>query len=561
VLPATPECETAVAGVCTAVLRTCIAGACEIQCTAEERPTLPPACLRSHPCADDVEALCADRTPGTIMECLHAHRHDVDADCKRAEPCLQADVLAPTCGIATGLPGHEQVGSRRVGYADGLAVWLHFIVDGEGVKASRVSWHLPPSLPPRVQGASPGLRFGHIGFGGWPSLLSTLFGGRRHEAQLRSWSPGHFGGVCECLDACSDHITDAVCRPCDGPAADGGGCVENAHCGVGRTWCRVSAACRAPSVQVMEETGCLGPYLTHPHCEAALTAAIADPAAHGMPHVGEMPIAPATHDQAHALAANATSDAGLIELRKAAVLGRIQLALHRCHVQEKLAAGDGVCPMPTVDEVDAARAVIDDASLTHGRSCAVVQPLASFVRHFLDGVTHQMAEALPLRGMSASVQHPHANLAHPQGMVRFVNGRAPMHRAGQYHADAAPSSPPPPIARTHKWLMTTLAVFTLAALCALGACWLWLRTRALGPCISAAVSLPGQLLAATVGLVGTMWTQASGSRTDANRRSSAGHSAGKPMPAWWARWWRWGSIAREAAEHPLNRRTGRDDGL
>jgi len=118
VLPASPECESAVAGQCTTVLRSCVNDACELQCTAAQRPVLPPDCLRTHPCADDVDNWCGDHAPGSIMACLHAHRHELDAACRRAEPCLQSDVLSADCGVATGLPGHEQasqtLGSFRI---------------------------------------------------------------------------------------------------------------------------------------------------------------------------------------------------------------------------------------------------------------------------------------------------------------------------------------------------------------------------------------------------------------------------------------------------------------
>jgi hypothetical protein len=86
VLPATAECELEASDVCTSLVKRCggpepqqLAGVlgsaeCEIECLAKEPPKLSDACVKSHPCAADVESLCADVTPGNVMKCLHDAR-------------------------------------------------------------------------------------------------------------------------------------------------------------------------------------------------------------------------------------------------------------------------------------------------------------------------------------------------------------------------------------------------------------------------------------------------------------------------------------------------------
>ena len=187
-LPGSPECEEAanLAGACSRVLRVCSlasGGECEVQCLARTPPLLSSDCRASHPCAADVEALCADpRHAGGVLHCLHLVRERVSPACRAAEPCLRFPSWN-TAACEGGLP-HALTSTSP---------WRH-----------RPRFHL--------SGLAAGL----------PHAMRADGGGVHHAHFSHSLTDG----PCACLDECGDHLHEPICEPCDPLAA------PPAHAGV-----------------------------------------------------------------------------------------------------------------------------------------------------------------------------------------------------------------------------------------------------------------------------------------------------------------------------------------
>lgn len=83
-LPGTPECASAAQSACEMVVRMCASDEteCEIQCRSSKPPQLSEACLKTHPCAANVETYCSDMPPGSVMGCLKDHRSSLSAECQ-----------------------------------------------------------------------------------------------------------------------------------------------------------------------------------------------------------------------------------------------------------------------------------------------------------------------------------------------------------------------------------------------------------------------------------------------------------------------------------------------
>lgn len=172
-LPGTPECEAEAERVCSSVVRKCAFGEaeCEVQCLSATVPRITEACLRTHPCAADVERLCVDVLPGGIMRCLHSRRLELAPSCASSDSCFSSPNFSEeSCGAVRHHKGHH--GHQR-------------------------------------EGSNGRTRF-HRG-----GLLSGLasFGGGGGDGSHASHSLTD--GPCACLDECSNHLHDAICDPCD----------------------------------------------------------------------------------------------------------------------------------------------------------------------------------------------------------------------------------------------------------------------------------------------------------------------------------------------------------
>lgn len=172
-LPGTPECEAEAERVCSSVVRKCAFGEteCEVQCLSATVPRITEACLRTHPCAADVERLCMDILPGGIMRCLHSRRLELSPACAASDSCFSSPNFSEeACGAVRHHKGHH--GHQREG------------------SNGRTRFHRGGLLS--------GLPF----FGGGGD-------GSAHESHSLT------DGPCACTDECSNHLHDAICDPCD----------------------------------------------------------------------------------------------------------------------------------------------------------------------------------------------------------------------------------------------------------------------------------------------------------------------------------------------------------
>ena len=463
-IPATRECDSNAARLCAKFMRHCVLDGgnehCTLQCLAASPPALDDACLRSHPCAAAAESLCADVHARDMVACLHRNAAELPPACLHAEPCLRLPVHDETCGRDYG----SHVGAERA-------------------------------------------RFHGGGGGQWAQHAHAHGGGG--------------GGQCECTDECGDHLHDPVCQPCTGAGHEGGGgggaaggptggplglraavsaapasppCVHNPQCGLGRHWCRVSNACRAPFVTVAETRGCHGPYPGHAHCEGALVAWTAEHAPSDLPpavlariHAAHSPHTPGFYD---GLAAEVHADlesfawalvdgvpgaqepargraqapffaflgqllahpggggrafnmTAIVERRKAAAIGHARKEVHRCEAQAAVAGDSGLCPHPLLAETDAAQSPVHPDSLTHIRQCFVARHVPSFVRAFL---SHRFgAPEAAAAAAHAAALHPHAAAASRPAAAAAAAAAALPPPAPQFGGAGHLAPPPPPL--------------------------------------------------------------------------------------------------------------------
>jgi hypothetical protein len=123
-LPGTEACEKSAADVCSMVVRMCASDEteCEIQCRADKPPPVSDECLRTHPCARDVESFCSDIIPGKVMQCLKEHQSSLAADCRAVSVgCAARGVWGHSCCAERPVLGEREArvpqeparGSRR----------------------------------------------------------------------------------------------------------------------------------------------------------------------------------------------------------------------------------------------------------------------------------------------------------------------------------------------------------------------------------------------------------------------------------------------------------------
>lgn len=203
-IPGTAECEDEAEKACLSIVRKCQFGTgrnvneegddCEVQCLAKNPPVLSDKCIKTHPCAKDVETFCADAAKGTIMHCLHSKRAQLSTTCLNSEPCF-------------GEPN----------FREGVCAHLHpsqSAEDGGAAVAGQPHHHKGKHGRTRFHRTHHG-----AGGGGLPnpiSLFGSLFGGggsssAQHPAEHHFDNSPH----CECLDECGPHIHDALCEPCN----------------------------------------------------------------------------------------------------------------------------------------------------------------------------------------------------------------------------------------------------------------------------------------------------------------------------------------------------------
>jgi len=147
---------------------------------------------------------------------------------------------------------------------------------------------------------------------------------------------------------------------------------------------------------------------------------------------------------AAAAAVGAENDtATTVEGRKAIATAHIAGAVHRCEAQTA-AAAEHLCPEPTAAELDAAHSYLDAASYTRIRSCHAPPTMASFVRHFFDGVTAMLHGGAGGGGGGDGG----GGAGNDARFVAAGGGNTPVFRGGRHMRDLPPQ-PSPPAAAVH----------------------------------------------------------------------------------------------------------------
>lgn len=248
-LPGSPECEADAFSVCSSVVRLCIGGhECALQCHAPEAPKVSEACLKTHPCAIDAEALCTGVATNRVMNCLRtaAREHKLTPKCANSDPCLshperprcmdQHSLAVQDAGQEGNQPivdgdgkgqGHHHHHHHHIPFRLMLPLMPFHAKRKRHVAFSQAMEHLLEGSPIGRDSYS---SIGQATHGSSPDGSSASSKGTEDDdgakeeagAGTGEEEPNAFAGAdsdseCDCLPTspCGEHLEDPFCEPCD----------------------------------------------------------------------------------------------------------------------------------------------------------------------------------------------------------------------------------------------------------------------------------------------------------------------------------------------------------